>query len=71
MSAGPIRLCLLPEARDRDGEPRAALVVPPSPRRYGRLPVTLLFPSLATALDAKRSLERAAGAEPLGGSASA
>ena len=59
MSAGPIRLCLLPEALDRDGEPRAALVVPPSPNRYGVRPTTVLFPSLDAALAAKRALEAA------------
>lgn len=70
MSPAPIRLCLMAEARDRDGEPRAALVVPPSPHRYGRRPVTLLFPSAAAAVAAKRDLEVAADARrPSGGAA--
>jgi hypothetical protein len=55
----PIRLYLLPEALDRDGEPRAALVVPPTPSRYDRRTITLLFPSVAAALAAKRGMERA------------
>jgi hypothetical protein len=57
--AAPIRLHLLPEALDRDGEPRAALVVPPSASRYGRRSITLLFPSIAAAVAAKRSMEAA------------
>ncbi len=61
MSA-PIRLCLMNEARDRDGEPRAALVMPPSPQRYGKHPTTILYPSLDAALCAKRRLEEAADA---------
>ena len=52
-----IRLHLLPEAADRDGEPRAALVVPPTPSRYDRRTITLLFPSIAAALAAKRGME--------------
>lgn len=39
LTATPIRLRLMAEARDRDGEPRAALVVPPSPARYGKRPL--------------------------------
>ncbi len=54
-----IRLCLLSEALDRDGESRVALVVPPTPSRYDRRAVTLLFPSIGAALAAKRRLERA------------
>jgi hypothetical protein len=54
-----IRLHLMPEAVDRDGEPRAALVVPPTPSRYDRRIVTLLFSSVAAALAAKRDMERA------------
>ena len=50
----PIQLHLMPEAVDRDGEPRAALVVPPTPSRYDRRTVTLLYPSVAAALAAKR-----------------
>ena len=59
MAPEPIRLHLMPEALDRDGEPRAALVVPPTPSRYDRRTVTLLFPSVAAALAAKRRMERA------------
>ena len=60
---GPaIRLCLIAEARDSDGEPRAALVVPPSPGRYGKHPSTILYPSLDAALAAKRAMEGAADA---------
>ena len=58
-AAPPIRLCLMPQALDRDGEPRAALVVPPTPSRYDRRTVILLFPSVAAALAAKRGMERA------------
>lgn len=47
----------MPEALDRDGIPRAALVVPPSPSRYDRRAVTVLFPSLQAALAAKKILE--------------
>jgi hypothetical protein len=57
----PIRLHLMPEALDRDGQPRAALVVPPTPSRYDRRTVTLLFPTIAAALAAKRDME---GVEP-------
>jgi hypothetical protein len=53
----PIRLHLMPEALDRDGEPRAALVVPPTPSRYDRRTIVLLFPSVAAALAAKRGME--------------
>jgi hypothetical protein len=53
----PIRLHLMPEAADRDGEPRAALVVPPTPSRYDRRTITLLFSSVAAALAAKRRME--------------
>jgi hypothetical protein len=58
-----IRLCLLSEALDPEGQPRAALVVPPSPDRYGR-PVTILYASLGAALAAKRSFEEATHARP-------
>ena len=60
---GAIKLHLMPEAPDASGEPRAALVVPPLPSRYDRRAVTLLFPSIAAALAAKRNMERA---EPSG-----
>jgi hypothetical protein len=52
-----IRLHLMPEAADRDGEPRAVLVVPPTPSRYDRRTIVLLFPSVAAALAAKRGME--------------
>lgn len=55
-----VQLHLLPEAPDAEGEPRAALVVPPMPSRYDRRTVTLLFPSLAAALAEKRRIERTA-----------
>ena len=57
MMAPSIQLHLMPEALDAEGEPRAALVVPPMPSRYDRRTVTLLFPSIAAALAAKRRLE--------------
>ena len=69
MSGAQVRLCLMAEARDRNGEPRAALVVPPSPSRYGKRPVILLFPSLTAALHAKRDMEGADGARRPGGGA--
>jgi len=52
-----IRLLQLHEACDRDGVPRAALLVPPLPNRYGVRPTTVMFPSLNAALEAKRQLE--------------
>ena len=64
IDSAPIRLCLLSEALDRDGQPRAALVVPPSPDRYGKHPVTILYASLDDALAAKRTLEEAMHARP-------
>lgn len=57
MSAGAVRLLLLAEAKDPDGAPRAALIVPPSPGRYGKHPTTVLYPSLDAALAAKRAME--------------
>ncbi len=60
--AGAIRLLLLAEAKDADGVPRAALLVPPSPQRYGKHPTTIVYPSLDAALCAKRRLEEAADA---------
>ncbi len=59
-----VRLLLLDEARDCDGVARAALVVPPSPSRYDKRPVTLIFRSLSAALTMKRRLEEVADARP-------
>lgn len=65
MRGGPIRLCLLEQARDADGVARAALIVPPAANRYGVRPTTVLFPSLDAALAMKRRLElEAAHASP-------
>ncbi|WP_160935891.1 hypothetical protein [Teichococcus coralli] len=50
----PVRVLLLPDAADREGEPRPALAVPGH-----RLP--LIYPTLAAALQAKRELEAGHG----------
>lgn len=57
-----IRLCLMVEAPDANGLPRAALIVPPSPTRYGVHSTTILFPSLGAAIAAKRMLEEGSNA---------
>ncbi|HWX49672.1 MAG TPA: hypothetical protein VNZ61_16615 [Roseomonas sp.] len=54
MSAGPIRVLLLPDAADPEGQPRPALAVPGR-----RLPV--LYPSLHAALE--EGMSRPARAE--------
>lgn len=56
----PIRLHLLPEAPGGDGEPRAALVMPPKGGGRGRRALVLLFPSIAAAVAAKAGMEAAA-----------
>jgi hypothetical protein len=61
--ATPIQLHLLPEALDRDGQPRAALVLPAQQANGnmpGRRTVTLLFGSVAAAVAEKRRREGAA-----------
>ncbi len=53
-AAQPIRLQLMQDALDGDGEPRAALLLPPKP---GRRPVLMMFSTIAAAVAVKRSLE--------------
>ncbi|MFT8243959.1 hypothetical protein [Roseomonas sp. BN140053] len=52
----PIRLHLLPDAPDASGEPRAALLVPPS-HTLTRRPALRVFATVAAAIAAKRLLE--------------
>lgn len=56
-ATAPIRLQLLPDAPDAEGEPRCALLLPPAPGAVSRRPVLRLFASLAAAVEAKRQLE--------------
>ncbi len=53
-AAQPIRLHLMPDAPNGDGEPRAALLLLPKPDRR---PVLMMFSTIAAALELKRSLE--------------
>jgi hypothetical protein len=55
--APTIKLHLLLDAPDRDGLPRAALVLPPSAGQVDRRPVIRVFHSLAAALATKQALE--------------
>jgi hypothetical protein len=61
MSAEPIRVLLLPDAADPEGQPRPALAIP------GRSRPTI-YPSLQAALEAKRGLEEGATSHPHGSS---
>ncbi|MFT8243262.1 hypothetical protein [Roseomonas sp. BN140053] len=54
--AAPIRLHLLPDAPDASGEPRAALLVPPS-HTLTRRPTLHVFATVAAAIAAKRQME--------------
>lgn len=59
-ASAPIRLCLMSEALDCDGQPRAALVLPAKPaegNEPGRRAVTLLFGTIGAAVAAKRAME--------------
>lgn len=56
----PIRLHLLPEALDRNGEPQAAPVLPAEGGGRTRRAVTLLFASVSGAVAEKRRREAAA-----------
>jgi hypothetical protein len=59
MSApAPIRLQLLPDAPDADGQPRCGLLVPPAPSSLSRRPILVLFHSLGAAIAAKATMER-------------
>lgn len=51
----PIRLHLLPDAPDGDGEPRAGLLIPPTVP--ARRPILLLFATVALAVQAKAEME--------------
>ena len=59
--SGPetIKLHLLPDALDGNGEPRAGLLIPPAPSSPARRPVLLVFTTLAAALAEKRTREGA------------
>lgn len=58
MSGVPsIRLALLPDALDADGQPRPALIVTPPAERVNRRAVLRIFPTVAAALAAKREME--------------
>lgn len=57
LAATSIRLHLLPDAPDAEGEPRAALLVPASSPALGRRPALLLFANIAAAIAAKREME--------------
>jgi len=57
MAAPPIKLHLLPDALDAEGQPRAGLLVPPSPGSASRRTVMVLFPTIAAAVAAKRDME--------------
>lgn len=56
LAASPIRLLLLPDATDAEGGPRPALLLPPASAGKPKLRV---FPTIAAALAAKRSMEAA------------
>ena len=63
MAAAPaIQLHVLPEGLDRDGQPRVALVLPAEGGGRTRRAVTLLFPTIAAAVAAKRHMEGVANA---------
>lgn len=55
----PIRLVLLPDAPNSDGEPRAALLLPPPATALVRRPALQCFPTLAAALREKARQEGA------------
>lgn len=57
MSPTPIRLQMLSDAPDEDGEPQCGLLVPPSPSSVSRRPILVLFANVAAAIEAKRGLE--------------
>lgn len=57
ISAEPIRLIEVPSALDADGEPRAALLVPPGASSVSRRPNVRVFPSISAAVAEKRRLE--------------
>ena len=58
-----IQLHVLPEGLDRDGQPRAALVLPAEGGGRTRRAITLLFPTIAAAVAAKRTMEGMANAQ--------
>jgi hypothetical protein len=55
VTAAPIRLLRLDDAPDGDGEPRGALMLPPT--ATVRRSVVLLFASVALAVQAKAEME--------------
>ena len=57
MSPPPIKLTMLSDALDADGQPRCGLLMPPPASTPGRRPVLVIFSSLTAALDVKRSME--------------
>ena len=61
MSAAAIKLQLLPDAPDGDGEARAGLLVPAGLGRTNRRPVLLMFATIAAAVAEKQRLESGIG----------
>jgi len=58
VSAAPsISLHLLPDAPNADGEPRAALLLPPTATAIDRRPLLRVFGSVGAALAMKRAME--------------
>lgn len=57
MSPPPIKLMLLADALDADGEPRYGLLVPPPPSKPGRRAVLMVFNDWAGTMAAKQALE--------------
>jgi hypothetical protein len=57
ISAERIKLIEVPGAFSSDGEPRAALLVPPAASSISRRPALRMFASVAAAIAAKRSME--------------
>ncbi|HEY8612345.1 MAG TPA: hypothetical protein VIL69_13765 [Roseomonas sp.] len=57
MSPAPIRLTLLPDLPNADGEPRAGLVLPLPPNSTSRRAALAIFPSVTAALMEKVRLE--------------
>jgi len=58
-AAERVHLLLLADAPNADGEPRAALLMPPAAAALSRRPMVKIFASLAAAIAAKAELEEA------------
>lgn len=59
-----IRLTILEDLLNSDGEPRAGLVLPLAPNATGRRQALRIFSSIGAALAAKTELERGSNAHP-------